>query len=61
MVFSLNKEKFQRFLSDGHATIFIFELSHGYTWGRTNAERTPFVNALDALMEEIRGNGHQVR
>lgn len=60
MVIRLNKEKFRRFLEDGHTRISIYELSHGYTWGRMSAERTPFISALDALMDEIRGNGEMV-
>lgn len=50
---SLAKKKFERFLKDGHTRVFIYELSHGYTWSRANMERTPFVNSLDAFMEEI--------
>ena len=51
---NLERDKLLRFLKDGHVEMFIYEMKHGFEWGRIIEDKNAFNKALDSLIEEIR-------
>ena len=56
MTMMIKKDKLRRFLQDGHATFFFYELEHGYQWRRTMDDLQAFEQACIRLNKEIRKN-----
>lgn len=56
--FTMNVErnKLLRFLKDGHATMFIYEMKDGYEWRRNMNNLSSFEEALKKLNHEVRIN-----
>ena len=49
----IERDKLRRFLQDGHATFFYYELKHGYQWRRTLDDLQAFEQACNRLNKEI--------
>ena len=52
-IMNLERDKLLRFLKDGHAKMFIYEMKHGFEWARIIEDKNAFDKALDSLIEEI--------
>ena len=52
----MEKDKLRRFLKDGHATFFVYELKHGYEWRRNFNDLQMFEKTCKRLNREIRKN-----
>ena len=52
----IERDRLRRFLQDGHATFFYYELKHGYQWRRTLDDLQAFEQACIRLNREIRKN-----
>ena len=49
----IERDKMRRFLHDGHAAFFYYELKHGYQWRRTLDDLQAFEHACIGLNREI--------
>ena len=49
----IERDKMRRFLHDGHAAFFYYELKHGYQWRRTLDDLQAFEQACIRLNREI--------
>ncbi|XP_059068323.1 uncharacterized protein LOC131858872 [Cryptomeria japonica] len=56
VVLNLERNKLRRFLRDGHATMFVYELKGGLDWRRNFDDLSSFEHALRMLNNEIRDN-----
>ena len=54
----IERDKMRRFLHDGHATLYYFELKHGYQWRSTLDDLHVFEQACNRLNKEIREKGN---
>ena len=50
---NLECDKLLSFLKDGHASMFIYEMKHGYEWASIIEDKSAFDKALDKLIKEI--------
>ncbi|XP_059078008.1 uncharacterized protein LOC131876588 [Cryptomeria japonica] len=53
VVLKLNSDKFDRWIKEGNTTIYIHELSHGFTWERDELGKAAFEQALMAFMRQL--------
>ena len=53
-IMKLEKDKLERFLRDGHATMFIYEMKHGLERASIIDDRAAFEEALKRLIKEMR-------
>ena len=53
-IMKLEKDKLERFLHDGHATMFIYEMKHGLEQASIIDDRAAFEEALKQLIKEMR-------
>ena len=54
----IERDKMRRFLRDGHATLYYFELKRGYQWRSTLDDLHVFEQACNRLNKEIREKGN---
>ncbi|GLJ09112.1 hypothetical protein SUGI_0102040 [Cryptomeria japonica] len=52
----IEKDKFRRFLEDGQATLFFYELNYGFQWRRTLDNLRVFEHTCQKLSQAIRKN-----
>lgn len=52
-IMKLEKDKLKRFLCDGHAMMFIYEMKHGPEWESIIDDRDAFEEALKWLIKEM--------
>ena len=50
----IDKDKLKKFLKDGYATFFIYELKHGLFWEKALDDFQMFEGACNCLNHEIR-------
>ncbi|XP_057860189.2 transcription factor MYB8-like [Cryptomeria japonica] len=51
---NVEREKLLRFLKDGHATMFIYEMKDGFEWARIAENHVAFDDALKKLIKELK-------
>ncbi|GLJ19764.1 hypothetical protein SUGI_0358020 [Cryptomeria japonica] len=51
--FELDLEKFDKWIKEGATTVYIRELSHGFTWERDEPRKAAFEQALMAFMRQV--------
>ena len=56
-IMNLERDKLLRFLKNGHAEMFIYQMQHGYEQAGLLDDKTAFDIALDSLAEEVRCTG----
>lgn len=49
----LDLDNFDRWIKDGATTVYICELSHGFTWKRDEPGKAAFEQALVAFMRQM--------
>lgn len=53
VVIKLDSNKFDRWIKKGATTVYIQELSHGFTWERDEPGKAAFEQALMAFMRQM--------
>lgn len=53
VIMRLARRKFDKLLQDGHANVFVWEISHGFLWTRTTNERSAFEEGLANFVREL--------
>ena len=54
---NLERNKLMRFLKDGHAGMFIYEMKYGYEMANILEDKNAFEKALGSLAKEVRRIG----
>ncbi|GLJ15750.1 hypothetical protein SUGI_0259210 [Cryptomeria japonica] len=53
VVIKLDSDKFDKWIKEGATTVYIRELSHGFTWERDEPGKAAFEQALMAFMKQM--------